>query len=144
MTAFLTPMKAAQVVDCRTFARYAQETVGTPVPRRAEIATLQRKVTEFFALYPQANWAALVATTDWCRAKRKRPAEAWWILKEVRFAWKDGAVPQLDPVVVVDDSVEFHISRALEIETDDRWKRMLIGAVGTENRRKALASWRSR
>lgn len=140
---FLSVLRSTDVVDARSFAEYAQQILGTPIPESPkDLHILNTKTDEFFVQYPSADWRVLAATVDWCRAKRKRPANAWWIVTEVRYAWNDGAIPDLDPRDPVEKSVEYNIELALEKETDPYWQRMLLGSVGAENRREVLAAWR--
>jgi len=142
MTMFLHQITAVEVVDARSFAAFAQQLLGTPIPRGAEIAVLQRKLNDFFRSTPQASWASLAHTVEWCRAKGKRPALAWGVIAHVRWCWADGLLPELDPKPVVEFNVEYAIGRILETETDQAWRDRLIGACGLSNRRNALAAWR--
>lgn len=141
MTEFLSSTPSSEVRDAWSFARFAQETIGTPIPYGKDIAVLQRKLNDFFSATPKASWGTLVHTVEYCRAKRKRPALAWGILAQVRWAWAEGILPELDPTAEADTNLEWHIARALETETDPRWRRMLIGACGLENRRATLNAW---
>jgi hypothetical protein len=146
MTDFLRQLAWADVVDGGTYARYAQQNLGTPIPVGGrEISLLRKKVNECFAANPEASWSTLASLVDWAKAKRKRTATAWGLLGLVRFAWADGMLPELDPrVAPQDDRVEFGISWALERETEEWWRRRLIGSVGVENRRAALVAWRAK
>jgi hypothetical protein len=143
MTDFLHTLSWAEVVDYRTYARYAQQNLGTPEPIGREIGLLQKKVNVCFEQNPAASWSTLASLVDWAKAKHRRTATAWGLLGMVRYAWVDGMLPELDPVAMpTDDRVEFGIEAALERETDEWWRRRLIGSVGLDNRRQALVSWR--
>jgi hypothetical protein len=142
VTAYLHVITPAEVVDARTFAEYAQQTLGTPIPSGREIAVLQRKANDFFKSSPQATWGTLARTVEWCRAKKRRPALAWGVIAQVRWAWSDGILPELDPRAAVNSTVEYQIEQILETETEERWRDRLVGACGVSGRSGALASYR--
>jgi hypothetical protein len=136
------PMTASDVVDAASFALYAHQLLGTPVPASKDMPVLRKKLNEHFAAHPRSDWRTLAALVEWCRAKRRHPALTWAVLANVKWAWSDGALPLLDPVEVPDKRVEFSIDQALRTETDEDWRRMLVGACGLDNRREVMAAWR--
>lgn len=85
------------VTDARSFAEYCQQTLGAPYPRGKEWATLNTKAKEFFEEKPQATWGTLCRVVMWARMKKKRPSAAWKVVGMWKWAWEDGALPELDP-----------------------------------------------
>lgn len=144
MTTYLHTMTAADVIDAKTLAAYSQQCLGTPVPQGKDVALLQRKLNEFFVSSPRASWISLAHTVEWCRATKRRPAHAWGVLFQVRWAWQAGLLPELNPKPPVDHNTEYLIERALESETSEMWRDRLIGACGMDARRSALRSWQAR
>ena len=141
MTTYLRQYAPDEVIDPESFAAYAQQCIGTPHITK-DMPAIRRQLKLFFAKNPQATYGTLVRTVDWCRAKKRRPATAMGVISQVRFAWSDGILPELNPhQVTADPGVEYGITMALRTETDTRWRTRLIGASGPDNRRLALVEW---
>jgi Holliday junction resolvase RusA-like endonuclease len=140
----LTPERVAKGKNfgeqLRLFARYCQQTVGTPMPPSDKWPALAKRVKAFFIEYPQANWYTLCRVTQWCRSHNVRPRTTVGLVGCFNSAWKDGAIPELDPHSW-DMEVERRIERALELESDDDWRSRLFLAKGPESRRRAIQEW---
>lgn len=131
------------VVDPVTFAQYCQQVLGTPLPKGKEIVALRSVLRDFFAENPRVDYAMLARLVDWCRSRKKRPATVRCVPGYLRYAWSNGHFPELDPNGEQrNDDLERSIDSALEHETNDEWRRRLIGAQGIEARRGVLAAWR--
>jgi hypothetical protein len=146
LTDLLRTLNAVDVVDSSSFARYAQQRIGTPMPTSSrDFSILNAKLRDCFVCEPLVTWDSLASLVDWARAKHRRTASAWGLLGLVRYAWKDGILPELDPdPYAVDIGVERQIDAALEQETDEWWQRRLAGAISVDNQRAALKAWRQR
>lgn len=132
----------SDVKDDITFAAYAQQTCGIPMPTGKGWVLLRTKVKEFFNQHPDADYMTLVRLTDWCRTRKRRLAHTHSILAMVRYAWRDGVLPEFDPRDRADAAVEQGIAAALDIEDDPEWRRVLIGSRGLVARRGVLEQWR--
>jgi Holliday junction resolvase RusA-like endonuclease len=124
----------------RLFARYCQQTVGTPVPQTEKWPALAKRVKVFFIEYPQADWYTLCRVAQWCRTHNVRPRTTVGLVSCFNSAWKDGAIPELDPHSW-DIEVEHRIERALQMEKDEDWRSRLFLAKGPEARRRAIEEW---
>lgn len=143
--AYLSLLRPCDVVDAQTYAEFCQQKVGTPIPTSVrDVVIMKAQLKKFFDETPGATYQTLVRTLDWCKAKRRRPATCWGVIHNVRWAWADGAVPELNPDPPKDRNLEVQIANALTSETDERWRRMLIGACGVENRRIVYREWSRR
>ena len=126
------------VIDNDTFMQYVCETVGSPWAFK-DLLVMRKKTKGFFSEYPQCDWATLVRVAQWARAKRRRPAHAFQVVDYARYAWSDGAVPEMDPSN--DDlALEAEIHQALEVETDSCWRERLIMSEG-DGRRAVYQQW---
>lgn len=147
MTYLLHQLTPSEVTDVKTFASFANQTIGTSFPRnQREWGQAGKHCSTFFAENPHADWMTLVNTVAWAKAKRRRLATVTALVNSVRWAFADGALPELDPTKrrVVDEYTEEAIWKALDTETDPCWRNMLICANGIENRRLVLHAWRDR
>lgn len=144
---FVTPIRASDVRDARTYAEFVQQHCGTPYCGVKEMIVVQKCIKEFKERYPHlaANpWPTLVRTAMWARAQKKRPATVAAVIRTMLpWAWSDGALPELDPMRFRDTDVEVEISSALAEERDPIWRDRLIGAEGAA-RREVLAAWQTR
>lgn len=138
---FCDRISASDVCDADTLTRYVCQTVGSPYAFKDTIV-MKKKLNEFFAAYPKTSYDTMIKVAHWARAKKKRPAHAFYIVDMARYAWADGALPELDPSNV-DSDLETNIRRALEEETNPEWRRRLIGSEGA-GRRVVFDAWRSR
>lgn len=90
-------IERGEVDDAESFALYVRQKLGTPYPTQQQLIVLRRQLRQFFEQYPDLGFDVLLKVVDWSRAKRKRPAHAYTLLSYVRYAWSDGALPDLDP-----------------------------------------------
>lgn len=136
-----TPDKVATAQDpVLAFAEYAQQTLGVPWPTIADLKILRLKINEFFEHYPRLNYFTLCRVVTWAKARHRRFKRVWCVVEAFRDAYLDGALPELDPNHS-EASVEERITAALQVETSQAWRRILIGAQGTTTRREMLAKW---
>jgi len=99
-TTFINPLHIVtrQEVDSpESFAMFVQQKLGTPYPTMKEMNILRKYLKEFFTTYPDLNYSVLVKIVDWCKAKKRRPAHSYQVITYLRYAWRDGAIPDLDP-----------------------------------------------
>jgi Holliday junction resolvase RusA-like endonuclease len=127
----------------RLFARYCQQTVGTPVPQGNQYPALARKVKAFFIEYPAADWYTLCRIAHWCTSHKVRPRTTVGLVSCFRSAWADGALSELDPQSI-DLEVERRIEQALDTELDEVWRDKLLLSRGVETRRKLIEQWEER
>jgi len=132
-------MRGAEVDDPITFAVYARQVLGVPMPNLSQERILRKTIKTFFAEWPQADYQTLVHIVDWCRARKKRPTHSYTVISKFRDAYAAGALPELD-----EDPAELEVTRrierALEAEQDPSWRRRLLGARGT-GRKEVLHAW---
>jgi hypothetical protein len=143
MSSFEHVYTTTEVVDPVSFARYAQQSIGTKYPTGNEWSRLKGACGTFFEHNPRATWLTLVHTVGYARAKRIRVATPWGLLRMVPQAFKDGFLPELDPrnFKLSDSNVEGKIAWILEHETDEWWVRALTFATGVEPRRNLVQRW---
>ncbi len=141
MANYFGTLTREEVDSPEKFAEYCQQRLGTPYPTGKDIAALKRYMKAFFKQNPQANYGTLIRTVDWCKNNRKRVPNASGIIGKVRFAWRDGYLPELDPVEQTDDSLEVLIAQAVESETDPWWKDRLTGGRTHKARQEIYESW---
>lgn len=75
-------------------------------------------------------------------AHKKRFAETHSIVRFIRYAWRDGYLPELDPKEPVDERLEHQIESILKTETDSDWRYRLMTSQGVEARRRVYTAWR--
>lgn len=141
MTDFFGYMNSAEVVNAKTFAGYVQQQLGTPYPAGYRIAALNKNINEFFTQYPAADYNTLVRTVEFCKARKKRPANATGVLAQIRFAFAAGYLPELVPKERQDDVLEEKIAAALAVERDVRWRDRLIASTGVDARQRVYVAW---
>lgn len=129
---FVDPLTVDEVVDAESYTRYVCQTVGSPWSYK-DVVIMKKKVRVFFEAYPHCTYSTLVHVAHWARAKKKRPAHAYYLVDMARYAWQDGALPEMDPANVRSD-VDDLIHQALEQETDPAWRRRLMTAEGAGKR----------
>lgn len=142
MVSYLQYVEGVEVVDAKSFATYCQQRMGVPYPTVKNMATLKRRSKEVFATYPDATWQTFVRTLDWCMSHHRRFAETYSIVAFVKYAWRDGYLPELDPKVPVDEYLEHQIESILKQETDADWRYRLMASTGVEARRRVYNAWR--
>ena len=132
----LTPVLPERVNDARSFALFAQQQVGTPQPSNSgQWLALEKQVRLFLEQYPGADWNTLVKTVGYIKNRRLRPATTHAILTQVRWAWKHGYLPELDPDDrQIDVDLEARIDAALRQEDDPVWRHKLLGSEGSARR----------
>lgn len=125
----------------RAFAEYCQQTLGIPWPTKQDMAILRKKTREFFKQYPHCNWHTLCRVVVFLRGKKRRPARVWMCVDEYRKAWSHGVIPEINENRHTNEHIEANIAHALEIETDEVWRRRLMLAQGAITRREVYAEW---
>lgn len=128
------------VKDPLDFAEYTQQVLGVPFPTIKDTVILRKKIKEFFAAYPQADYTTLCRIVTWARQHRKRPPRTFMVVDLFREAWAGRALPELDQSPA-DVELARGIHKALEIETDPQWRRRLRRASGS-GRREVFEEWR--
>lgn len=123
------------------FSEYAQQTLGVPWPTIKDQMILRKKAKEFFKHYPHTDWRTLCRVVQWAANRKKRYAHVWAIVDAFRYAYKDGALPELDPQNQTNQPVEDQIYEALQHETDEVWRRRLMLAQGVTQQKEVLREW---
>lgn len=131
------------MVNAKTFAAYCQQRMGIPIPSGKNCAVLNKHAKALFDQYPNASWQTLVRTLDWCIGHNRRYAEAYGIVTAVRYAWRDGYLPELDPQKPVDEKLEHQIESALKVEDNEDWRYRLLTSSGIDARRRVFEAWRT-
>jgi len=145
--AYLAPVRSVNFIksndvrDAESLARYIQQTVGVPWPTLKDMTVLRRSVNEFFQHYPDLDYLTLCRVADWCRSKKRRFARVWQVVPQFRWAYADGALPEVDQVRHTDVDVEDAIREAVAVETDDVWLDRLVCSQGRSLRREVLERW---
>lgn len=144
---FVTPIKASDVKDAKTYAEFVRAHCGTPYCGMRDMIALNTCIKEFKERYPHLAdnpWPTLVRAAMWARSKKKRPAKVVTVVRTMLpWAWQDGALPELDPIRYRDEDVETGITEALQREHDPIWRDRLIGAEGPA-RKEVLYAWTQR
>lgn len=140
----LLVLKPKHVVDAKTFAVYTQQRLGVPTPTIANLVILRKRIKGLFAEYPQMDYGSLCKIVEWAKGKRKRYSQTYQVVAAFRYAWKDGYLPELDPKVIQDDTLEANIEAALLVETDPELRRKLHVATTIDGRRYAYQYWLER
>jgi hypothetical protein len=141
MTDFFGYMSASEVVDGKTFANFVHQQLGTPFPSKVHLNTLNKRVRQFFTEYPDANWMTMVRLVEYCKSRKKRPAHAYAVFSQLRFAFAAGYLPELEPKEHTDEELEQSIQAALEVERDTKWRERLIASTGVNARRRVYVAW---
>lgn len=137
----LAPLTPGDVTDIKTFARYCQQTMGTPLPRLKDYPVLAKQVKLVFSQHPTADWQTMCKLVAWAMNRKKRFAYPQTLVSQYRLAWADGYLPELDPTSA-DPETDDGIAEALSVEKDAEWRRRLIRAHGA-GRKKVLQAWRA-
>lgn len=137
---YLDRVMPEDVIDPDSYCRYVCQTVGSPWTM-TDSFVMKKKLKTFFKAYPECGYGTLIRIAQWTRSKKKRPPHAYMVVDYARYAWADGALPELDPSNV-DLELERKIGRALEIETDPEWRRKLVLSEGS-GRRAVFQQWAS-
>lgn len=137
---YLTP---EQVTTSDLLCTYIEQQTGTPWSSGKDIALFRKKCKEFFEHYPYLDYQSLVHVADWCRRTKRRYSHTWKVVDAFRYAYADGALPEVDHRRHVDPNMEAEIEEAITLETDDTWKRQLICTQNVQTRKEVLDNWRT-
>ena len=139
-----TPDEVQNADDqAKAFCNYLQQAVGVPMPTGNDIALVRKKAKDFFDAYPHTDWRTLCRVGLWCRARKRRPPRPWMVIDKYRDAWAAGYIPELNQTDRVEDVIEEGITKALQVEQREGWRRRLLMARGAESRRKVFTEWES-
>lgn len=130
-----------QVDSPEKLTDYICQTTGTPWATIKDQVLMRKKCNEFFERYPHLDYSTLCHVADWCKRRRRRYSHAWKVVDAFRYAYEDGALPEVDQRVRPEPEVESGIEEALEMETDRIWRMRLIGTDGQKFRREVLEDW---
>lgn len=139
-----TPDRVAAAEDpCAAYAEYLQQTMGIPWPTIKDMSILRKHTKEFFDHYPNADWYTMCRLANYFRRRKRRFGRVYQVVTEFRDAYRDGALPELDPGYgsASDSQLELNIAEALAGETRPEWVERLIRAEGVEARRGAYELW---
>jgi hypothetical protein len=135
-------LEASEVSTAETFGRFCQQRMGLPYPTTKNLVILKRQAKAFFKENPNTDWQTLVRTFDWCVNHNRRYAEAYGVFNAVKYAWRDGYLPELNPTPPSDSKLEHRIESALKVEDDEQWRYRLLASVGIDARRRVYDAWR--
>ena len=130
-----------QVDSPDLLTRYICQTTGTPWASGRDIGIVRKKCKEFFEQYPYLDYSALCHVADWVARRKKRYSHVWKVIDAFRYAYEDGALPEVDRRTKPDPQIEEEIDRALEVETDRVWRMRLIGTEDVNSRKEVLDAW---
>jgi hypothetical protein len=137
------PVHSSDVHDFQSLANYACYTTGIPYPANRDIAKAQKQCKLILDEYPQLTWQSLCKVADWSRAKKRRFARMHTLFSQFRDAYAAGYLPELDPnTYEAGDEVETGIVEALQVETDDYWRSVLLRSSGPDARQRVFYAWR--
>ncbi len=134
----LTPQ---DVTDADKLAEYTRQQLGCPSVSVMEKNKLKTMTRKFFEEHPHVDWMTLVRTVQYCKAKRRRIPYVWSIVDQVRWAWSDGFLPELDAKINAPTRLDEQIARVLLNEERPGWRYRLLTTVGDENRQALLDAW---
>ncbi len=134
-------VRASDVVDAKTFARFTQQNFGTPYATVSDLQNLGKQAKDLFANHPNTNWQTLVQVAYWCHRKKRRMARVFYYVSQFRWAYADGAITlegsKLGKVW------QSEIDRALAVETNEAWRARLMRADGPHAQREVLEQWKT-
>lgn len=139
---FANKVNREDVVDGKTFARYVQQRLGTPYPTVKNLVILNKAIKDFFESYPHVGYDSLCNMVDWAKAKNKKFAETYSLVSVYRYAWKDGFLPELDPVNVESENFQVKEDELLNNETDPYWRNKIISAQTIEAKEQIYNLWK--
>lgn len=131
------PVRATEVKDWASFAKWTQANFGVPGITQKDIAILKSKSKKFFAEYPGTDWQTLVQVANWCASKKRRVARVWAYVDMYRYAWADHAID-----IHRQDDLDEAIEAALQMETDPAWRSRLRRSVGAY-RKEVYEEWQA-
>lgn len=135
-------LSTPDVHNSETLATYIEQQTGTPWATNQDRLILKKKCNEFFQRYPYLDYEALCHLTDWCHRRRRRFSNVWKVLDQFRYAYEDGALPEVNTRRRVDPQLEQDIEEALSLETDSEWRAMISGTPNLKVRKEVLENWR--
>lgn len=139
-------LKSSDVKDWASFARYAQQRLGTPYPSSgADWQRAKVKIEPLFEQYDHFSFSTLADLVDWAYAKGKRfgtIAEVSW---HVTDAFREGALEDMLPGNKEEEEWQEKLWTALEtLDADDKddrvWRQRLLTAQG-DGRRAVYQAW---
>lgn len=140
---FVDYISPHEVDSVESLALYIQQTTGTPYPTQGDMRVLQQKCKKFFESYPHLDYATLVRVADWARANHRRYDRVWKVVESFRYAWRAGALADLDPNGNSTPKLEEQVREAVMQETDPEWRRKLLLADGAAAQMRVLRAWES-
>jgi hypothetical protein len=134
-------LQSKDVQNYATFARYAQQRLGTPYPANAaDWARAQRKIAPLFEQYPDFDFQSLARVVDWVKSKNKRLGSLAEVAWHVTDAFREGALPEMEPGHREEDKWQEKLWSALETEADPAWRKRLLTAKG-DGRKRVYTAW---
>lgn len=130
-----------QVDNPDLLIRYICQRTGTPWATGKDIAIVRKKCKEFFLQYPHCDYSTLCRVADWAARRKRRYSNVWKVIDAFRYAYEDGALPEVDRKVRKDPLLEEEISGALEVETDRVWRMRLLATDDVNSRKEVLDAW---
>lgn len=134
-------VSTGEVTNPDLLARYICQTTGTPWASIKDLCVMKKKCKEFFQHYPHLDYSTLCHVADWAQRRKKRYSHVWKVVDAFRYAYEDGALPEVDNKIQCDAEVEEGIERALEVETDGVWRTQLIATQSVRARKEVLEDW---
>lgn len=134
-------LSRSDVVDLPSCARYAQQRLGTPYPSSgADWARAKVKIDPLFEQYDQFSYRTLADLVDWAKGKGKRFGSLAEVCWHVSDAFREGALPDMEPGNREEEAWQEKLWAALAKETDPVWRSRLLKARG-EGRETTYAAW---
>lgn len=134
-------LSIADVQDPKTLARYISQRTGVPYPNNSEMMILRKKVKDFFVQHPHLNYSTLCRVADWSVRKRRRFGNAWRVVEAWKWAYEQGAIPEVDEQRHADPKTDRAICEVLAIEKDPAWRLRFQGTQDRRIRRELLKKW---
>lgn len=134
-------MTTSKVDSPEKLCDYICQTTGTPWATLKDQFTMRKKCNQFFTQYPHLDYSTLCHVADWCQRRRRRYSHVWKVVDAFRYAYEDGALPEVDRRVLPNLDIESQIVEALNVETDKVWRMRLIGTDGQRFRKEVLEDW---
>ena len=129
MADYLGVISRSEVVNSKTFMAYAHQRIGVPPLQQQNVSHFNKRLKEFFASYPNANYQTLTKIVDYILARGLRPTSMLVVLSYYRKAWAAGYLPECDPQVYHDPELEKKLYAALDLEEHPRWIERLKHAL---------------
>ena len=139
-------LKSKDVTSWDTFARYAQQRLGTPYPSSgADWQRAKVKIEPLFDQYDHFSFSTLAALVDWAHSKKKRFGSLGEVCWHVTDAFREGALEDMIPGAKELESWQEKMWTALETldpndEGDKVWRQRLLTAQDA-GREKVYLAW---